>query len=141
MSALEEKTKTKTIDKPVGHFELVISELLRLGVTLSLATILVGLGLMFAHHPDYLRSSADLARLTTPGAALPHSLHDVTEGVRAWRGQAVVALGLTMLILTPILRVAVSIIAFAIERDRVFVAVTSAVLAVLLLSFMLGKVG
>jgi uncharacterized membrane protein len=141
MSELAEKTKTKTIDQPVGRFELVISEILRLGVTVSLATIVVGLGLMFAHHPAYLRSSADLARLTTPGGALPHSLHDVVEGVRAWRGQAVVALGLSMLILTPILRVAVSIIAFAIERDRVFVAVTSAVLAVLLLSFMLGKVG
>ena len=72
---------------------------------------------------------------------MPHSLRDVIEGVRVWRGQAVVALGLTMLILTPILRVAVSIIAFAIERDRVFVAVTSAVLAVLLISFVLGKVG
>jgi uncharacterized membrane protein len=141
MSVRGKKTKPKTSDEPVGRFELIISEILRLGVTLSLATILVGLGLMFAHHPDYLRSSADLARLTSPGAALPHSLHDVIEGVRIWRGQAVVALGLTMLILTPILRVAVSIIAFAIERDRVFIAVTSAVLAVLLLSFMLGKVG
>ncbi|HVO82786.1 MAG TPA: DUF1634 domain-containing protein [Syntrophobacteria bacterium] len=139
MSAREKKAKTS--DEPVGRFELVISEILRLGVTLSLATILVGLALMFAHHPDYLRSSADLVRLTSPGAALPHSLSDVIEGVRAWRGQAVVALGLTMLILTPILRVAVSIVAFAVERDRVFVAVTSAVLAVLLLSFVLGKVG
>ena len=141
MSVRGKKTKPKTSDEPVGRFELVISEILRLGVTLSLVTILIGLGLMFAHHPDYLRSSADLARLTSPGAALPHSLRDVIEGVRIWRGQAVVALGLTMLILTPILRVAVSIIAFAIERDRVFIAVTSAVLAVLLLSFMLGKVG
>jgi uncharacterized membrane protein len=141
MSVRGKKTKPKTSDEPVGRFELIISEILRLGVTLSLATILVGLVLMFVHHPDYLRSSADLARLTSPGAALPHSLRDVIEGVRIWRGQAVVALGLTMLILTPILRVAVSIIAFVIERDRVFIAVTSAVLAVLLLSFMLGKVG
>ena len=141
MSVRGKKTKPKTSDEPVGRFELIISEILRLGVTLSLATILVGLVLMFVHHPDYLRSSADLARLTSPGAALPHSLRDVIEGVRIWRGQAVVALGLTMLILTPILRVAVSIIAFAIERDRVFIAVTSAVMAVLLLSFMLGKVG
>jgi hypothetical protein len=106
-----------------------------------LATSLVGLWPMFAHHPDYLRSSADLVRLTSPGAALPHSLRDVIEGVRVWRGQAVVALGLIMLILTPVLRVVVSVIAFAIERDRVFIAVTSTVLAVLLLSFMLGRIG
>jgi uncharacterized membrane protein len=126
---------------PVGRFELLISDILRIGVTVSLVTILIGLGLMFVHHPDYLRSSADLARLTHPGAALPHSLREVLEGVRTWRGQAVVALGLILLILTPILRVAVSILAFGLERDRVFVAITGAVLAVLLIAFFLGKIG
>jgi len=38
------ENQTKTSDEPVGRFELIISEILRLGVTLSLATILVGPG-------------------------------------------------------------------------------------------------
>ena len=44
-----------------------------------------------------------------------------------------------LLIATPVMRVAVSIVAFLIERDWIFVIVTSFVLAMLILSFFLGK--
>jgi uncharacterized membrane protein len=141
MSGSASRSSGGSPEGPLGPFELLISEILRVGVMVSLATILVGLGLMFVHHPDYLRSSADLARLTNPGAALPHNLREVLEGVRLWRGQAVAALGLILLILTPILRVAVSILAFAVERDRVFMIVTSAVLAILVIALLLGRIG
>jgi uncharacterized membrane protein len=125
----------------VTKTELVISNLLRTGVVLSLVTVLIGVILMFAHHHDYLRSSADLKRLTTPGAAFPASIAELARGLAAFQGRAVVSLGLLMLIATPIFRVAVSIIAFAIERDRTYVAITTVVLAVLLLAFFLGKAG
>lgn len=125
----------------VAKTELIISNLLRTGVVLSLVTVFVGVILMFAHHHDYLRSTADLKRLTTPGAAFPTTIAELACGLAAFQGQAVVSLGLLMLIATPIFRVAVSIVAFAIERDRTYVALTIVVLAVLLLSFFLGKAG
>jgi uncharacterized membrane protein len=128
-----ENTITKT--------ELIISNLLRTGVVLSLLTVFVGVILMFAHHPDYLRSGTGLKRLTTPGAAFPTTVAELGRGLAAFQGRAVVALGLLFLIATPIFRVAVSIVAFAIERDRTYVAITTVVLAVLLLSFFLGKAG
>jgi uncharacterized membrane protein len=53
----------------------------------------------------------------------------------------VAAAGLLLLILTPILRVAVSVLMFLLERDRPFVLITAAVLAALVLSFLLGKTG
>jgi len=123
----------------VGHVELLLSTILRAGVVASLAMVLLGLALTFTHHPDYLHSAADLRRLTSPGAAFPHSLQEVADGARIWRGQAFVTVGLIMLIATPIFRVAASVVIFALERDRVFVLITSAVLAVLLFSFALGK--
>jgi uncharacterized membrane protein len=49
--------------------------------------------------------------------------------------------GLLLLIATPVLRVAVSILAFVYQRDRAFVAITSIVLALLLTSFVLGRGG
>jgi uncharacterized membrane protein len=122
------------------RIELLISTLLRGGVVTSMATVLVGGLLMFVHHPEYLKSAADLRRLTTPGAAFPHTLKEVAEGVTAGRGQAVVALGLILLIATPILRVAVSIVGFALQRDRTFALISTVVLLVLLISFVLGKV-
>ena len=127
-------------EEAVGHVELFISNLLRVGVTVSIGTILVGVVLMFVHHPNYLRPGDDLGRLTRPGAAFPHTLAEVWDELRAGRGQAVVCVGLLMLIATPILRVAVSIVVFVVQRDWVFVAVTAIVLAVLLASFFLGKV-
>jgi uncharacterized membrane protein len=54
------------------------------------------------------------------------------------RGQAIIALGLLILIATPVMRVAISIIAFAIQRDYTFVAITCVVLALLCISFLMG---
>ncbi len=120
--------------------ELLISCLLLGGVVTSMATVLVGLLLMFAHHPDYLRLAADLRRLTAPGAAFPHTLGDVARGVAAGRGQAVAALGLLLLVATPILRVAVSLVGIILQRDRTYAVISAVVLIVLLISFLLGKV-
>jgi uncharacterized membrane protein len=49
--------------------------------------------------------------------------------------------GLLLLIATPVLRVAVSVLAFVYQRDRTFVIITSVVLTLLLASFVLGKAG
>jgi uncharacterized membrane protein len=121
--------------------DLLISGLLRGGVLTSLALVASGLVLMFLHHPSYLHSTEALRRLTNPGAAFPSSFPEVAAGFRAARGQSVIAVGLLVLILTPILRVSLSIVLFAREKDRAFVVITVAVLTILLGSFFLGKVG
>jgi uncharacterized membrane protein len=141
MNARGNEKKSAIKGEQLGYVEIVISRLLRAGVLISLSTVAAGLLLMFVHHPSYLRSIIDLQRLTSPGAAFPHTLREVSSGLLAMRGQAVVVLGLLLLIATPIMRVAVSIAGFVLQRDRAFVVITSAVLAVLLVSFLLGKVG
>jgi uncharacterized membrane protein len=52
----------------------------------------------------------------------------------AFRGRGIIQLGLLLLIATPVARVAFSVVAFALERERLYVIVTLAVLAVLLFS-------
>jgi uncharacterized membrane protein len=96
--------------------------------------------LIFVHHPEDLRAAGDLKRLTAPGAAFPHKPAEVARGIVDGRGQAIVALGLAVLIATPILRVAIAMIGFAIERDRVFAAISAVVLILLAAAFLLGKV-
>lgn len=46
--------------------------------------------------------------------------------------------GLLLLIATPVIRVAASVVAYAFERDRLYVAITAAVLLLLFASFALG---
>ncbi|MBJ6765095.1 DUF1634 domain-containing protein [Myxococcaceae bacterium JPH2] len=119
--------------------ELLISMLLRGGVMLSLSLVAVGMGLTFFHHPDYFSSPTALERLTAPDHGL-HRLTDVFQGVLAVRGQSFVMAGLLVMMSVPVLRVALSLGVFRLQRDRVFVAITAGVLALLLVSFFVGGV-
>ena len=118
-----------------------ISSLLRAGVLLSIGVVVLGLIFTFVHHPQYVTSKTDLGQLTNPSAIYPHTVRDVFTETRAHRGQAIVMLGLLLLIATPIARVAFSVIAFAVERDRVYVCITALVLALLLVSLVAGAGG
>jgi uncharacterized membrane protein len=117
--------------------ELLISQLLRSGVLLSLTLVTFGMALTFFHHPDYFSSAQALQRLTAPERG-PDGLAEVLAGVRDARGQAFVMTGLLVLMATPVLRVALSLLVFGRKKDGTFVAVTAWVLGVLLLSFLLG---
>ena len=125
----------------VRRVELAISAVLRIGVLTSLLVVLAGTVVTFVHHPHYLSSRRDLVRLTTPGAEFPHSVPSVIQGLEHSQGRAIVMAGLLLLIATPVLRVAISVLAFVYQRDRTFVVITSVVLALLLTSFALGRGG
>jgi uncharacterized membrane protein len=134
-------TSTRPNPERVRQVEILISTLLRVGVVTSLTVVVLGAVLSFVHHPDYVSSKTELSRLTKPGAAFPHTISEVIEGVRRLQGRAVVMAGLLLLIGTPVLRVAVSIFAFIYEGDWIFTMITSIVLMLLLLSFVLGRAG
>jgi uncharacterized membrane protein len=123
----------------VRQVELLISTLLRVGVVVSLAIVLIGTIATFAHHREYFSSPAARNEIFNSDAAYPHSIRQVVLGVRDLQGRAIVMLGLLLLIATPVMRVAVSIFGFVYEHDRKYVVITSIVLLLLLLSFVLGK--
>ena len=110
------------------------------GVAISMTLVVAGTVISFLHHPDYLWSRSALERLTG-GAAAPRSLRVVFAALANLRGQALVMVGLLLLVSTPVARVVVSLVAFARARDRIYVALTSAVLLLLTLSLLLGRAG
>ncbi len=126
-------------NKKVRSVEILISNLLRAGVILSMLTVLAGTVISFIHHPDYTTSKEALASLTDPETKFPHSSAEVLAGVKEGHGQAIVIVGLVFLIATPVLRVAISIFAFMYQHDRAYVVITTVVLILLLASFALGK--
>jgi uncharacterized membrane protein YfcA/uncharacterized membrane protein len=110
----------------------IIGWILQGGVILSAAIIIFGLILM-AFQPNKFAPETLLR--------FPQSFAEVGRGVLALNPQSVIALGLLLLIATPIMRVAVSIVAFAVERDWRFVVLTALVLGILLFSvFYVGSV-
>lgn len=130
----------KSVAPPSGSLESLIGALLRGGISISLGLIVLGTAVSFIHHPDYVRSAQALARLTRPGLA-PRDLREVVAGIAGFRGQALVMAGLLVLMATPVVRVAMSLVVFARVRDRAFALLTSAVLVLLLLSLALGRAG
>jgi len=123
----------------VHKVEIIISNLLRTGVIASLTIVVAGTILSFAHHPEYSSSPGELTRITGQSAGYPHSPRQIWRGITELRGAAFVMSGLLLLIATPIMRVAVSIVVFAVQKDRIFVMITAAVFVLLVLSFFLGK--
>ena len=120
----------------LSRVEMRISILLFSGTLLSIALVLIGMGLTFFHHPDYFWSAEALARITRPSA--PHRLVDVVAGLADARGRAVTMMGLLLLILLPPLRLVVAWAGFRAQDDRIFSRISLVVLALVALAFVLG---
>jgi uncharacterized membrane protein len=113
--------------------DTAIAILLRVGVVLSVSIIVIGAAITFAHHPDYFS--------TSPATHLANTISEVVAGVRSGSGPAIMMVGLLVLIATPVARVALSIVIFVIERDRLYAAITAAVFLILMIAFAVGRAG
>ena len=118
----------------VRQAELMISYVLRGGVLLSALIILVGLVSFYLVY-------GSSGQRTAQNTSFPRSLAALGQGLAHADPLSVVTLGLIVLLATPVVRVAVSIVAFGLERDWRYVAITTTVLIILVASFLLGKGG
>jgi uncharacterized membrane protein len=66
------------------------------------------------------------------------TLHGMFEQADTGHGRGIILIGLILLIATPVLRVALSMAGFVLERDRLYTAVTLLVLAILCYSLFWG---
>ena len=107
-----------------------IGNLLRVGVTLAAAVVLFGGSIYLVRHgrtaPQYRVFRGEPADLRTISGIVKEAL--------VFQGRGLIQLGLLLLIATPVARVAFSVAAFGIQRDRLYVVVTLIVLAVLVYS-------
>jgi uncharacterized membrane protein len=113
-----------TDERRRANVDVVIHHTLAAGVAVGFALLVVGLVLTVAG-----RGGLAMLSLKAP-AAWRAALH--------LRAAGFYSLGLLVLILTPFVRVVGSIVAFAAARDWRFVAVTCAVLAVMIASIVIG---
>ena len=116
------------------EIEVTIGQLLRAGVLSSAAVVAAG-GLVYlarhglgaAEYSVFARQPPELS-----GAA------GILKSALSLHGKGLIQLGLLLLIATPIARVVFSVFGFLKERDWLYVAVTLAVLAILLYSLFQG---
>ena len=110
--------------------EDIIGNLLRIGVGTAAAVVLVGAAAYLVRH-GFGHANYRVFR------GEPSDLRTLRGIVRAALGlhpRGIIQLGLVLLIATPVARVAFSVLAFAVERDRMYVVFTLMVLGILILS-------
>lgn len=114
------------------RIEVMIGNLLRAGVLLAASVVVFGGLIYLIRHGWQL---ADFGVFRGEAAAL-RTLPAIVRGALHLHGKSIIQLGLVLLIATPVARVAFSAVAFAIERDYLYVVLTLVVLAVLLYSLL-----
>jgi len=111
-----------------------IAVLLRVGV---IAAAVVGLAGGIVHLIGHAGDLVSYAVFRGEPAGLRHVV-PVVVGAVSLRTDALIQAGLLLLIAVPIARVGVSVIAFALERDWLYVIVTALVMGILLFSLLGG---
>ncbi len=116
--------------------ERLIGKLLRIGVFTAAIVALIGgiLYLQQSHNiPDYKTfHGADMNFRHLPG---------ILHGVMELNGASIIQLAAVLLIATPILRIAFSVLAFAIEKDKLYVVITLIVLFIIFFGMFSGLGG
>jgi len=112
--------------------EEIIGTLLRTGVLLSAAIVLLGGVIYLARHGT---SAADYRVFRGEPSEL-RQIRGIVHSAISLRGRGIIQLGLLLLIATPVARVIFSIFAFAAEKDRLYVGFASVVLVILLFSLL-----
>ncbi|MDR1896991.1 MAG: DUF1634 domain-containing protein [Prevotellaceae bacterium] len=132
----------KTFDKkssPRKDVDTYIGKLLRFGVFLSCGITLTG-GLIYLFQQHGAVTDYSPIPFGEP-FGVENYLRDfstILSGIAAFDGAAIIQLGVIALIATPILRVIFSLLIFLIEKDYLYVAITSIVLLIILTNMILG---
>jgi uncharacterized membrane protein len=126
--------RARWTDDQVDQF---LGNLLRAGVVIATVVVVIGGVLYLARHAFEVADR----RVFVGEPAQMRSIGGIIRGVAAGQAAAIVQLGLVLLIATPVARVALSLVAFLLQRDRVYVFVTAIVLAILIFSLIGGLPG
>ena len=116
--------------------EKMVSNLLRVGVIISGSVVAIGGALYLARHGGETVDYHVFKQLPATDRILPDILHSAIHN----RARSIIQVGIVLLILTPVARVAASLVGFALEPDKKYVLITAIVLSVLLYSLISGAV-
>ncbi len=117
-----------------ARMESMMGTLLRFGVVLASTVVLAG-GVFYLQ--DHRGQQADYRSFVAHPLSLRHPAQ-LLDGLGKGQAAALIDLGILLLIATPIARVAFALVAFAIERDKLYMGISLIVLAVLVWGMLRG---
>ncbi|MDP9172800.1 MAG: DUF1634 domain-containing protein [Planctomycetota bacterium] len=94
---------------------------LRGGLAISITVMLIGIGFSFLH------GTISIERMVSD--TFDYRPSNIWQGIVKGQGKSIIEVGIYLLVLTPVMRVATSMVLFAIsERDWIYVVITLVVL-------------
>jgi len=117
-----------------SRMERAMGVLLRFGVVLASTAVLAG---MVFYLQDRASQLVDYRYFKAYSFGLRHR-DELLAGSARDNAAAIIEAGILLLIATPVARVVFAVVAFALERDRLYTAISIAVLAVLVFSLFHG---
>lgn len=117
--------------------EVILGTLLRVGVIVSMAVVLVG-GVLFLISESGTFVSY---KFFTPEVAALSKPMQIIKTLPTLNGKTIIQFGILLLIFTPISRIVFSIITFSLERDYMYVIIGFIVLAIIMVSLSGGFAG
>ena len=112
------------------RLEGIIGQLLRAGVLLAAAIVTAGgVSYLAQHHADRVNY-----RTFAAGGQNVRTLPGIVASAAHFDSAGLIQLGLLLLIATPVARVVIAFVGFALERDRLYTVVSLTVLMILALS-------
>jgi uncharacterized membrane protein len=118
-----------------ARIDAIIGNLLRAGVIIASLIVLAGGGLYLTRHGTEL----PVYRIFHGEPSDLRNIPEIIKSVPSFRGRELIQFGLLILIATPVMRVAFTVLCFGLQRDQIYVGVTLIVLAVLLFSLAGGS--
>lgn len=121
-------------DKNIQTF---IGQLLRWCVIVSLSVAFVG-GIIYLSRHGQEPVGDKYKHFVEMNHSTETIVHQLYEDLLAYKGRAVILLGIILLIATPVLRVLCSLLGFVLEKDKLYIVITLIVLGIIFTSIMGG---
>ncbi|MGZ3872698.1 MAG: DUF1634 domain-containing protein [Mucilaginibacter sp.] len=117
--------------------QALIGQVLRLGMIVSISIVFFG-GVIYLYRHGHSVPNYKVFRGIPPFLQHTGSLLQAAFQIK---GQAIIQLGVILLVATPILRVVFSMIGFMLEKDYMYVTISFLVLLIIFASMMGGHAG
>ena len=116
-------------------FQLIIGNLLRYGVWISLSVAFMGGIIYLLNHGNELENYSTFYENDTN---IFKVIINIYNGVIQGQGESIILLGIILLFITPILRLLISLIVFYFEKDYLYVFITMIVILIIGTSIFFG---
>ncbi|WP_209562427.1 DUF1634 domain-containing protein [Flavobacterium sp. 1355] len=116
-------------------FQKIVGNLLRYGVWISLSVAFIGGIVYLLHHGNDIENYSVFKE---NDRNIFEVIAAVYNGVIKGGGESIIFFGIVLLFLTPVFRVLLSLFSFLLEKDYLYVVITTIVIGIIIMSISFG---